>query len=53
MCVCVCVCLRGETGRERGKRGVAILCVCLGVRVRACVDAGGVGGYRVRFIMHY
>ena len=31
-----------ETGRERGKRGVAILCVCVCVCVcvRACVEAG-------------
>lgn len=27
-----------ETGRDRGKRGVARSCVCVGVRVCASVD---------------
>ena len=42
----------GETGRERGERGAARLCVCACVRVFvcvctcACVDAGGGGGGR-------
>ena len=31
-----------ETGRDSGKRGVARLCVCGGVRVCGCRGEGGI-----------
>ena len=42
-----------ETWRERGKRGVARLCVfgCACVWMRG--GGGGKGGNRVRYVMHY
>ena len=44
--------------REGEARGCEIVCMCVGVHVGTCVDAGGGGGGGgggdgVRYVMHY